>query len=363
VLLNEGEEIHSVYEVDRLLGEGAFAEVYRVRHKFLGRQAMKVFKSPSPELEEIERNLAEAVLLSKIGHPNIIRVFDAGILETNAGKRGYFTMEYVPGGTLESLWNSYRGSFVPILDTVDIIRQVCTGMAVAHSKRPPVIHRDIKPQNILIGYDVEGLRVRISDFGLAKAVNPLTLMASARGTPVFKPPECLRNIDSCAGDVWSIGVTLYLLLTDRLPFRVESTMDLSTGRCWKDKPLPPAEFNPRVDSHLESIASRSLKLNPTERYSNAMEMLEDLRRWGPSESKPLIESRGSIDGSKSALGSVSKPEERNPQTMATQAIRLARDPSKLIEAADLLEEAIIKQPGLRERYEYQLKLWRRGIVI
>ena len=363
VLLKEGEEIHGVYEVDRLLGEGAFAEVYRVKHKFLGRQAMKVFKSPSPELKEIEQNLAEAVLLSKIGHPNIIRVFDAGILETNAGKRGYFTMEYVPGGTLEVLWNCYRDRFVPIVDSVDIIRQVCTGMAVAHSKRPPVIHRDIKPQNILLGYDVEGLRVRISDFGLAKAVNPLTLLASARGTPVFKSPECLQNIDSCAGDVWSIGVTLYLLLTDRLPFRVESTMDLSTGRCWKEKPVPAADFNPRVDDGLESILSRSLKLNPDERYSNAMEMLEDLGRWEPSKSRSLVQGGDSIDGSKSALGSVSKPKERNPQTMATLAMSLARDPSKLMEAADLLEEAIMKQPSLRERYKYQLKLWRRGIVM
>ena len=363
MLFNEDEKIHGVYEVDRFLGEGAFAEVYRVKHKFLGRQAMKVFKSPSPELEEIERNLAEAVLLSKIGHPNIIRVFDAGILETNAGKRGYFTMEYIPGGTLESLWNSCRDSFVPILDTVDIIRQVCRGMAVAHSKQSPIIHRDIKPQNILIGYDVEGLRVRISDFGLAKAVNPLTLLASARGTPVFKPPECLQNIDSCAGDVWSIGVTLYLLLTDRLPFPVESRMDLSTGRCWKHKLVPAAEFNPRVDGHLESIVSRSLKLKPAERYSNAIGMLEDLMRWEPSKSKPPIESKDSMDGRKSALGSVSKPDEANPQTMAAEAMKLARDPSKLMEAADLLEEAMMKQSSLRERYGYQIKLWRRGIVI
>jgi len=363
VLLNEDEDIHGVYEVDRFLGEGAFAEVYRVKHKLLGRQAMKIFKSTSPKLEEIERNLAEAVLLSKIGHPNIIRVFDAGILETSAGQRGYFTMEYVPGGTLESLWNSYRDSFVPILDTVDIIRQVCTGTAVAHSKKPPIIHRDIKPQNILVGYDVEGLRVRISDFGLAKAVNPLTLLASARGTPVFKPPECLQNIDSCAGDVWSIGVTLYLLLTDRLPFPVESRIDLSTGKCWKHKLIPAAEFNPRVDDHLESIISRSLRLNPSERYCDAIEMLEDLRQWKPSEPKPPVESKGSIGGSKSPLGFVPKPREGNPQTMATEAMRLARDPSKLMEAADLLEEAMMQQSGLRERYEYQLKLWRRGIVM
>jgi serine/threonine-protein kinase len=236
-------------------------------------------------------------------------------------------------------------------------------MAVAHSKRPPVIHRDIKLQNILIGYDVEGLRIRISDFGLAKAVNPLTLLASARGTPVFKPPECLQNMDSCAGDVWSIGVTLYLLLTDRLPFPVESRMDLSTGKCWKHKLIPAVEFNPRVDDHLESIVSRCLKLNPAERYSNAMEMLRALRRWEPPKSKPLAESKESVDGSKSALGSVSKSGEGNPQTMAAEAMKIARDPSKLMEAADLLEEAMMKQSSLRERYEYQLKLWRRGIVI
>lgn len=363
MLLKEDEKIHDVYEVDRFLGEGAFAEVYRVKHKFLGRQAMKVFKSPSPQLEEIQQNLAEAILLSKIGHPNIIRVFDAGILKTSAGQRGYFTMEYIPGGTLESFWNSYQDSFVPISDTVDIIRQVCMGMTVAHSEQPPIIHRDIKPQNILVGYGIEGLRIRISDFGLAKAVNPLTLLASARGTPVFKPPECLQNMDSCAGDVWAIGVTLYLLLTDRSPFPVESRMDFSTGKCWKHQLVPMVEFNPRVDGDLESIVSRCLKLNPTERYSNAMEMLEDLMRWEPPKSKHLVKSSGSADGSKSALGLISKPEGINPETMVTEAMKLARDSSKLMEAADLLEEALIKQSDLRERYEYQLKLWRRGIAI
>jgi len=363
VLLKEDEIIHDVYQVDRFLGEGAFAEVYRVKHKFLGRQAMKVFKSPSPQIEEIERNLAEAVLLSKIGHPNIIRVFDAGVLETSKGQRGYFTMENVPGGTLESFWNSYQDNYIPIQDTVNIIRQVCMGMAVAHSEQPPIIHRDIKPQNILVGYDVEGLHIKISDFGLAKAVNPLTLLASARGTPVFKPPECMQNLDSCAGDVWAIGVTLYLLLTDRSPFPVVSRMDFSTGKCWKHQLIPAVEFNPRVDDHLESIVSRCLKLNPTERYANAMEMLDDLKSWKPPKSKRLVQSKGGIAESKTALGPISKPEEINPEAMVTEAMKIARDSSKLMEAADLLEEAIIKQSDLPGKYEYQLKLWRRGIII
>ena len=363
MILKEDSRIRDTYEVDLFLGEGAFAEVYRVKHKFLGRQAMKVFKFPSPQIKEIERDLAEATLLSKIGHPNIIRVFDAGILETDAGMRGYFTMEYVPGGTLESFWHSHRGSLVPIADTVNIIRQVCIGLAVSHSEQPPIIHRDIKPQNILVGYDVEGLRIRISDFGLAKAVNPLTLIASSRGTPAFKAPECMENMDSCAGDVWGVGVTLYLLLTDRLPFPVESRMDLTTGKCWKHPFIPASEFNPRIDDKLESIVSRSLKLNSNERYSNAMEMLEDLMQWEAPKPKGSIKDKGSADISKTALGSISKPDNTNARALATEALNLAQNASKIMEAADLLEEALTKQPDLRQKYEYQLRLWRRGISV
>ena len=360
MLLNEDEEIHGVYRVDRFLGEGAFAEVYRVKHRFLGRQAMKVFKAQSPKLEEVERDLAEAMLLSKIGHPNIIRVFDAGILETDAGRRGYFTMEYIPGGTLEGLMGSYHDSFVSIAVTMDIIGQVCLGMAAAHSKQPPVIHRDIKPQNILIGYDDEGMRIRLSDFGLAKAVNPLTLLASSKGTPVFKPPECLYDMDSCAADVWSIGVTLYLLLTNRLPFRFESRMDLSTGKCWESEITPAADINPRVDNHLETIVSRCLKLKSSERYPNAVEMLEDVRKW-PSR-KRLVSTEERIERTNHP-GVVSRTPDRRSEAMALEAVRISRHLARLPEAADLLEKAIAGRSDLRDKYEYRLKLWRRGIVI
>ncbi len=363
MLLQENETVRDIYEVERYLGQGAFAEVYRVKHKFLGRQAMKVFKSPSVQLEEIEQTLYEAALLSKIGHPNIIRVFDAGIMVTVDGQRGYFTMENVPGGTLESFWNSYGDSFVPILDTVNIVRQICAGLSVAHSKKPPTIHRDIKPQNVLVGYDIEGLRIKISDFGLAKSVNPLTLIASARGTPAFKAPECLKNIDSCSADVWAVGVVLYLLLTDRLPFPVESRMDFSTGRCWEHKLVPATEFNPRVDPYLESIVSKALKTDPDERYSTSMEMLEELMQW--EQPKPKFKNRntGMVDGSKGALGPIQKSCENDPRDIISEAIELAKDASKLMEAADLLEEALSIDPSFRETYEYRLTLWRRGIVM
>lgn len=183
-LLKEGEVIHNTYEVERFLGEGAFAEVYRVKHRFLGRQAMKVFKRIGMSVKDVEEMLSEAILLSRIGHPNIVRVFDANVTETSTGLMGFFTMEYVAGGTLDQFWRSDRRSLMPVETAVDILRQVCRGLVVAHRENPPIIHRDIKPQNILIGYDGHGLHARLSDFGLAKRVNPMTLMASSQGKEI-----------------------------------------------------------------------------------------------------------------------------------------------------------------------------------
>lgn len=363
MLLQEGEVIHDVCEVDRFLGEGAFAEVYRVNHKFLGRQAMKIFKSPSKSLQEVEDKLSEAIILSRIGHPNIIRVFDAGILETRVGQCGYFTMEYVPGGNLETFWQGHGADFVSFSDAMDILKQICMGLALAHAEQPPIIHRDIKPQNILVGYDAGGLRIRVGDFGLAKRVNPLTFAASAAGTPSFMPPECLSNVSSCAGDVWAIGTIFYLLLTDHLPFPISSIADFRKGKCWKHSLIPASHFNTQVDSALDSILFRALELEPADRYPDARAMSNDIVAWNPPESGRSRKQKEIIDESKTALGTSSQSNETAATEMTEEALKLSKDARKLVEAADLLEEALNRCPKLRERYEYQLRLWRRGIMI
>jgi serine/threonine-protein kinase len=178
-LLEEGQIIRDTYEVERYLAEGAFAEVYRVKHPYFGRQAMKVFKRTGMARAELEEMMAEAVMLSRLAHPNIVRVFDANTVMIDQKEHGYFTMENVPGGSLDKFWRSHGMQLVPVETTVDILKQVCRGLIVAHSADPPIIHRDIKPQNVLIGYEADGLRARISDFGLAKQVNKLTLFATA----------------------------------------------------------------------------------------------------------------------------------------------------------------------------------------
>src|SRR6266478_8017411 len=108
-LLTEGETVRDTYEVERFLGEGAFAEVYRVKHKFFGRQALKIFKRSGMQESDICDALGEAVMLSRIGHPNIVRVFEANVLGIDGKVFGYFTMENIAGGSLDKFWRSYRG--------------------------------------------------------------------------------------------------------------------------------------------------------------------------------------------------------------------------------------------------------------
>ncbi len=361
-LLNDGQLVRGTYEVERYLGEGAFAEVYRVQHRFLGRQAMKVFKTKGMSIEEIEAMLGEAILLSRIGHPNIIRVFDANILEINEATYGFFTMEYIPGGTLDRYWQSYQNKLMPVAEAVDIMRQICAGLAVAHTEDPPIVHRDIKPQNILIGYDRSGMLVRVADFGLAKRANPMTLMVSAKGTLSFKPPESLHNLDSCAGDVWALGTTLYLLLTDRLPFPSLGDRSMSDAGLFVQELRPATLYNIQVDTVLDSIVAKCLAKKQNDRYANAQVLLQHLSNW--KQVKNTVRSKDgplSRETSKTVFAELS-PVDKHVIDKKIQAVfQLSKIPGKLPLAADILEEAINKDRSLRERYESQLMLWRKGM--
>lgn len=361
-ILEAGQAIRDTYEVERFLGEGAFAEVYRVKHRFLGRQAMKVFKAAGMTLTDIEEALGEAIMLSRIGHPNIVRVFDANIIHTSKGLFGYFTMENVPGGSLDKFWQSHGTEFVPVETTVEILKQVCRGLSLAHGETPPIVHRDIKPQNILVGYETDGLRARVSDFGLAKQVNPLTLLATAAGTLSFKPPETFTESkgDSCAADVWALGTTLYLMLTDQLPYDVPHDLGWGSNKLFQNPIRPPSEFNADVNSQLDQIVFNALRFKASERYKNACEMLDALASWTPAQMQHSAKSLPTMF-SKDALGpqNVSQNEELSQQ-MAKDSIDLKKQ-GRLTEAADLMEEAFNKSPELRHKYAQQVRLWRCGI--
>jgi len=362
-LLQDNQTIRDTYEVERFLGEGAFAEVYRVKHRFLGRQAMKVFKRVGMTVPEIEDLLGEAIMLSRIGHPNIVRVFDANVLETDKGLCGYYTMENVPGGSLEKFWHSHGTKLIPIETTVDLMRQVCRGLSVAHRETPPIVHRDIKPQNILVGYEADGLRARVSDFGLAKRVNPLTLLATAAGTLVFKPPEAFSDAkgDSCAADVWGIGTTLYLLLTDQFPYKMPSDLGWGSKNLFEEGYIPPTEINPDANGAMDKIVATAMSIKPADRYPTAREFLSALDSWKPGQS--LMASRVSSQSNVSKITIGTKQSTQNQEeaeSMAKKAVLLKKE-GLLGEAADLMEEAFNKWPELRGRFEHHVKLWRCGV--
>ena len=364
-ILNDGQELNKTYQVERLLGEGGFAEVYRVKHRFLGRQAMKVFKSQGLTTKAIEKQLEEAVLLSQMGHPNIIRVFDANTIEIKNKNFGYFTMEYVASGSLDQFWRSFRSQLMPVEIVLDLMIQVCRGLSIAHGLKPPIVHRDVKPQNLLVGYDGDGLRLKISDFGLAKRANPLTLMVSARGTSIFKAPEVYResNIDSCAGDVWALGVTMYLLLTDKLPFPLIDKEGVEDIPLFENPLLPPSIYNINVDDTFDQIVLKALSISMKDRYSYAMELLADLEKLNASmDPEKHGKKLTSTENAKSVLGPIGSFDQSSAEKMISQASSLAQQYNKLSEAADLMEQAFNKWPAFREHYEYKVKLWRKGIM-
>ncbi|MGW8452670.1 serine/threonine-protein kinase [Streptomyces niveus] len=392
-LLVSGDRVSDTLVIDRSLGEGAFAEVHRVRHEYLGWQAMKLFKRVASK-EETVRMLDEARLLSTLGHPNIVRVFDANTVRTPEGVRGFFTMEYVAGGSLERLAAAHK-SMVPRDLVAEVVTQIASGLAVAHDQDPPIVHRDVTMANVLVGYDGTGMRVRVSDFGLAKRADPFTHLASAQGTYAFMAPEVMRNQGySCASDVWSVGVIAYLLLTNRFPFHQggEEFSSFSFGR-FNRSLLPPSSYNDEVDAELDRIVLAMLELDPQNRPATAQVLGDALRERaeamagagaaaGDSAGDSVGDSVGGAVGGAAASGgsavsaksagsakagsarsAVNRPPTQRARRLAEEALELARSPGELDRAADLMEEAVNLSPYLRDLHLSKLTLWRRGVMM
>ncbi|MEV4996485.1 serine/threonine-protein kinase [Streptomyces niveus] len=380
-LLVSGDRVSDTLVIDRSLGEGAFAEVHRVRHEYLGWQAMKLFKRVASK-EETVRMLDEARLLSTLGHPNIVRVFDANTVRTPEGVRGFFTMEYVAGGSLERLAAAHK-SMVPRDLVAEVVTQIASGLAVAHDQDPPIVHRDVTMANVLVGYDGTGMRVRVSDFGLAKRADPFTHLASAQGTYAFMAPEVMRNQGySCASDVWSVGVIAYLLLTNRFPFHQggEEFSSFSFGR-FNRSLLPPSSYNDEVDAELDRIVLAMLELDPQNRPATAQVLGDALREraeamagagagdaaddsvGGPAASAGSVGLSGTAGSAGSAKAAVNRPPTQRARRLAEEALELARSPGELDRAADLMEEAVNLSPYLRDLHLSKLTLWRRGVMM
>ena len=249
----------SRYQVSRLLGQGGMGAVYQARDTELDRDV--ALKEIRPDLVDqpdvIARFKREIQLASDITHPNVLRVFD--LSEAN-GKR-FLTMQYVEGTTLST---RLRRQGVPeISEVVAIFGQLCAALAAAHEKG--VIHRDMKPGNVMI--DRQG-HVLVMDFGLATslALSGLTQTGTVLGTPHYMSPEQVsgQTVDSRT-DVYALGVMLFQMLTGQLPFQGESTFEIMMQRMQQDPPSA-QEINPEIPRYLRQILDRCLVRESSLRY-------------------------------------------------------------------------------------------------
>src|SRR5919107_3846979 len=260
------------YELRTLVGSGGMADVYLAGDEVLGREvALKLMKARYAEDEEfVERFKREAKSAAALNSPYIVPIFDRG--ETDDGTF-YITMEYLPGGTLkETLMPT--GTLRP-QEAAEVALQIGRALQTAHVRG--VVHRDIKPRNILLA---DSDHVKVADFGIARAADATTISQTGDvlGSAKYMSPEQAAGDQvGPASDLYSLGVVLYEMLTGRVPFEVEIPDDVPIRHALAS-PRRPKEVNPEIPEELDAITMKLLATNPEDRYESAEELIQELQQ-------------------------------------------------------------------------------------
>jgi eukaryotic-like serine/threonine-protein kinase len=259
------------YKVIRRLGSGGMANVYLAEDQELGRRvAIKILNDRHAHDEQfVERFRREAKSAAGLSHPNVVSIYDRGEAEGTY----YIAMEYLDGRSLKELIVSRGPAPVPV--AIDYARQILSALRFAH--RNGIVHRDIKPHNVLVGG--EG-RVKVTDFGIARAgaASQMTEVGSIVGTAQYLSPEQAKGttVDQ-RSDIYSLGIVLYELLTGAVPFTGDTPVEIAMKHI-SETPAPPSTLRPEVPHDLDLVVTRALAKDPADRYQSAEEMDADLER-------------------------------------------------------------------------------------
>lgn len=269
-MIMKGQKISDRYQIIKSIGEGGMANVYLAYDTILDRNvAVKLLRGDLASDEKFVRRFQrEALSASSLNHPNIVEVYDVG--EDNGDY--YIVMEYIEGKHLKELIKK-RGKLT-VSEVVDIMMQITDGMSVAHDSY--IIHRDIKPQNIMI---LENGLVKITDFGIAMAMNAtqLTQTNSVMGSVHYIPPEQASGKGATLqSDIYSMGIVMYELLTGKLPYRGENAVEIALKHLKEAMPDIQEEL-PNLPNSIANIILKATAKNPKNRYTDAREMHEDLK--------------------------------------------------------------------------------------
>ena len=268
----EGRLLGNRYEIIEKIGSGGMATVYKAKCHVLNRYvAVKILRDEfTTDDEFIKRFEIEAQSAASITHPNIVSVYDVG----NEGSLYYIVMELIQGKTLKEIIVEERGA-LPWKWSVNIAIQIASALEIAH--RNNIVHRDIKPHNIIITED--GV-AKVTDFGIAKAVSNSTITAfgSTMGSVHYFSPEHARGgYTDSKSDLYSLGVVMYEMLTGKVPFDADTPVSVALKHM-QDEPIAPIEANKNIPTAINNIILKALQKEPNQRYGTATEMLQDLRR-------------------------------------------------------------------------------------
>ncbi len=266
----KGQKINDRYQIIRMIGEGGMANVYLAHDTILDRDvAVKILRGDLADDEKFVRRFQrEAISASSLSHPNIVEMYDVG----EDDGQYYIVMEYVEGKTLKSLIK--RRGALTLPEVIDIMLQLTSAVACAHDSY--IIHRDIKPQNVLIKEDGT---VKITDFGIAMALNSneLTQTNSVMGSVHYLPPEQANGSGATIkSDIYSLGILMFELLTGNLPFKGENAVEIAIKQM-REKIPSVCEINPHIPQPVENIILKACAKNPKNRYDNVLEMHDDIK--------------------------------------------------------------------------------------
>ena len=275
------------YEILSKVGAGGMSDVYKAQDHILDRiVAIKVMKAEfSEDVNFVTKFRSEAKSAAGLEHPNIVNIYDVG----SENGLHFIVMEYVEGITLKT-YVEKKGQ-LSFKEATSIAIQVARGIEAAHSKE--IIHRDIKPQNIIIS--TEG-KVKVTDFGIARAISSNTISAEVMGSVHYASPEQARNgfVDG-RSDIYSLGIVMYEMVTGRVPFDGDTTVSVAIQHL-QEEMVEPSAYAPELPVSYEKIVLKATQKNPDRRYQTIMDLIADLRKAlaNPEEDFVVIAPIGTI---------------------------------------------------------------------
>ncbi len=304
------------YEVLEKIGTGGMSDVYKAKdHKLNRLVAVKVLKQEFSENENfVSKFRVEAQSTAGLLHPNTVNVYDVG----DEDGINYIVMELVDGITLKKYIE--KKSRLSVKEAVSIAIQVAMGLEAAHNNG--IIHRDIKPQNIMISK--EG-KVKVTDFGIAKAATSNTITSNVMGSVHYTSPEQARGGYSDAkSDIYSLGITLFEMLTGRVPFNGDTTVAIAIKHIQEDLPSP-AEYNDEIPISVEKIVLKCCQKSPDRRYQSAAELIADLKKSLITPDKDFVNLIDPDEEGATRVASEEEMREAEGRLSDTEQMRLKAD--------------------------------------